>query len=519
MNRLRYVLCLALQVPWALASPVVLANGEETLSGITEFASSSGVPALLEYAQQHPQPIDSTLSLQSSEPENKAPTIAAAAAQKRLMNTIKAQQKLLGQQSGEMTQLKAQLAKLSAESAPMREQTTQLKELQHQLATAQVQLADSVHQIASLKLQQAESEKPRLVMQALQLQNDTLMAQVKAAEIKINQAEGLRAQLTALKAQQQTSQQSLSHQAGQLTALNQQLAEGQLQLSEGKKQQDATEAELQLKTQQRDALSQRIQALTKQFEGNQKQLKETSSQLTVVNAQLAAAKLKPDLKTTAAQQAYTAGVSMGHDALKLLLARDAQGLKLDHDIVLSGFRDTFSDTVVLSEDARNKVLQGTAEALNQHMTTIRTKALADGDRYRAEFARRKGVVQDNGVYSLVEYAGMGSINADDIVDVVMKESLPDGTVTVDMETSGRIMSQPLKAYPPVFRQALSKLGNHGAITLVVPPDQAYGDKGIPPRIPPGSTMTYSVRIMDVTPPGQASDAKSTPAEPATKVSK
>ncbi|WP_431225207.1 FKBP-type peptidyl-prolyl cis-trans isomerase [Serratia sp. L9] len=36
--------------------------------------------------------------------------------------------------------------------------------------------------------------------------------------------------------------------------------------------------------------------------------------------------------------------------------------------------------------------------------------------------------------------------------------------------------------------------------MVVPPTLAYGDKGLPPDIPPGSTMVYNVKILDVVAP-------------------
>lgn len=683
MNRIRYALFLALQAPWVLAMPVAQASGEDTLSGITQPAPDSGLPALLEYAQQHPQSLDVVPTPSSAVPVNKTPATETFAAQKRLMKTVKAQQKLLGQQVTEITQLKAQLTQSPDVIAASTEQAAQLQALQRNATVTQQQLTESTQQIAALKTQQVTAEKTQLMVKALQLKNDTLAAQLRtqqqasqviadqktaqlvtmkkqwvndqqqfqvkqqtndklAAELttltlqqqksdsshieqlttlkkqandggqqlrtKSQQLEKLTIELASVKAQQnkvtadngtttaaqvtkitqlenrlsvalqrqQDGQAIQNQQTTQLEALKKQLAEGLQQLqakkqvnekvtteltalkaqvdkdsamavtqvtalqaslssanqaikqaqdnlvaqqTDAKKHQDALSTQLQEVVKQNATLAQSNQALTQQRDGEQRQLKDTATQLSALTAQLATAKLKPNLKTAAAQQAYTAGVSMGSDALGLLRMRDAQGVTLDHNIVLSGIRDTFSGAIALDEKARNKALFDTMTALNQHMTAMKTQSLADGKRYLTEFLHRKGVVQENGIYSLVEYAGVGAINPDDVVDVVMKESLPDGTVTVDMESSGRIMSQPLKAYPPVFRQALSRLGNHGAMTLVVPPEKAYGDKGVPPRIPPDATMTYSVRIMDVTPPGTDSKAQAAPTEPVAKKAK
>ncbi|HHV3846412.1 FKBP-type peptidyl-prolyl cis-trans isomerase, partial [Klebsiella pneumoniae] len=111
----------------------------------------------------------------------------------------------------------------------------------------------------------------------------------------------------------------------------------------------------------------------------------------------------------------------------------------------------------------------------------------------------KDVVFKEGVYSRVDYPGKGKISGNDLVTVVIKEMLTDGTVINDMEAKDQALTQKLDAYPPVFREPLKRLQNHGSVTLVVPPEKAYGSKGLPPKIPPGATMVYSVRIVDSQP--------------------
>ena len=42
--------------------------------------------------------------------------------------------------------------------------------------------------------------------------------------------------------------------------------------------------------------------------------------------------------------------------------------------------------------------------------------------------------------------------------------------------------------------------------LFIPPDLAYGDRGAPPVIEPGSMLIFQVELMEIVPPAQEADA-------------
>ncbi|WP_414671865.1 FKBP-type peptidyl-prolyl cis-trans isomerase N-terminal domain-containing protein [Klebsiella quasipneumoniae] len=199
------------------------------------------------------------------------------------------------------------------------------------------------------------------------------------------------------------------------------------------------------------------------------------------------------------QQAYAIGASMGTEALNVLTTRRTQGVNVDAGLVLQGIEDAFSGQLRLGEQERNKALFDISQQVFQNLNKIEQKNISAGQKYQQAFARKKGVVFKEGVYSRIDYPGKGKISGNDLVTVVIKEMLTDGTVINDMETKDQALTQKLDAYPPVFRGPLKRLQNHGSVTLVVPPDKAYGSKGLPPKIPPGSTMVYSVRIVDSQP--------------------
>ncbi len=199
------------------------------------------------------------------------------------------------------------------------------------------------------------------------------------------------------------------------------------------------------------------------------------------------------------QQAYAIGASMGTEALNVLTTRRTQGVNVDAGLVLQGIEDAFSGQLRLGEQERNKALFDISQQVFQNLNKIEQKNISAGQKYQQAFARKKGVVFKEGVYSRIDYPGKGKISGNDLVTVVIKEMLTDGTVINDMEAKDQALTQKLDAYPPVFRGPLKRLQNHGSVTLVVPPDKAYGSKGLPPKIPPGATMVYSVRIVDSQP--------------------
>lgn len=223
-------------------------------------------------------------------------------------------------------------------------------------------------------------------------------------------------------------------------------------------------------------------------------LKAEMADMPVVTAEM----LKPDDM----QQTYAAGVMLGRDMLNLQAAQQQLGLKTDNRILMAGIRDALNRKVLLNESVLDVALQRAEElAQKARLAVIREQKKA-GAAWLEKFRKQKGVKQaEGGFWYRSEYAGDGEfIRGDDtLVDVVVTEKLTDGTVVEDMDARGRVISQVLGEYPPVFREALMLMKNHGTMELVVPPELAYGDEGYPPKVPPGATMVYTLRVEEVKP--------------------
>lgn len=204
------------------------------------------------------------------------------------------------------------------------------------------------------------------------------------------------------------------------------------------------------------------------------------------------------LNSPRANQSYAAGVALGKDILLLQAERQNWGVTTDKTQVLAGVVDAFSGDYQLPLPELEQALQASEQQVNQaRQHTVKTQAQR-GQQFMTAFQQQKGAVQaESGFWYRIEAAGDGPIAPDAVVSVVVKETLTDGTVIQDMEASGARLSQPLADYPPLFREAIGLLKNHGTIMLVVPPEMAYGDKGYAPKVPPGATMVYTLRVADV----------------------
>lgn len=344
--------------------------------------------------------------------------------------------------------------------------------------------------LKTLREQQAEMGRQAQTIAALNAELQTLKQRPAVSEAASQELSRLQ---EALK-QQQTRWQE---QKAATTQTQQQLAQAGERLQSKESELQSTQQQLAKQHAELSTLTLQVNNGREQREAAERQARAGEEQLVALRAQLAKAQQPPVLDSAQQQQAYAVGTSLGADMVTLLANRAAQGVSLDRQLVLAGVNDAFSGKLLLDEKARNKALYDSAVVLNQNLQKEKAQALAAGKGYLASFKKKGGMPLDNGTWYQIEYPGNGKIEANSTVDVVIKESLPDGTVIGDMESSGKVLSQRLDAYPAVFRAALEKLQNHGSLLLVVPPEKAYGDRGLPPKIPPGSTMIYQIRIVNV----------------------
>lgn len=193
---------------------------------------------------------------------------------------------------------------------------------------------------------------------------------------------------------------------------------------------------------------------------------------------------------------YATGVAFGREMASALLANTAIGIKNDKTTVIAGITGVLSGKMIFSN---KQVEEGMARA-QMSARRARDKTLAiqseKGQEAIRAFKKLPGVLtEDNGVLYRIVHSGDGKPDDNNHLRVVVRESLADGTVIQDMFRDGTALSQPISQFPPVFQPILHKLKINGEAALLVPPELAYGENGYPPKIPPGATMRYDIKIV------------------------
>lgn len=81
-----------------------------------------------------------------------------------------------------------------------------------------------------------------------------------------------------------------------------------------------------------------------------------------------------------------------------------------------------------------------------------------GETYIAKFSKQKGVEKSSmELWYRIDYSSKGALAKDAVVGVVVKEKLTYGSAIKNMELNGKVLSQQLSVYPPLFRKAITMI--------------------------------------------------------------
>lgn len=471
------------------------------------WAEDSSIPGILQYAMKHQesQPESAPATKKGSEePNQRAVKTPRAGRLDGLPLTVITLKRRLQQQEQEMSQLRLENRQLrsvkpvpalpdrSAEIAGLQKRAEQAESTVSQLKASMDGLSGQLKQV------QQGAEHDRTVQLATVID---LKQQLAAAVLAKQPSSETTTRETALTKRAEKAEQEASALKRSTVALNQSVASLTTQVADLQAQgsnaatreatlaQRAEKAEQEVGTLKASAL-----ALNQNIASLATRVSDLTGQLAQMPVMTSEALNVPEVR-----QSYATGVMAGQDIHNSQLP----GLKTDERALIAGIRDALNQKVLLNTDALQAALNGAQDQAQQVVKNTLQVQKTAGEAYTASFRQRnKGVKQDkSGFWYHMDYAGDGPPIAGDetSVEVVVTEKLVDGTVVEDMDASGRSLTLALSDFPPLFRSALVLMKNHGAMTLVAPPQLAYGDAGYPPKVPPGATMVYRLRVDNVKP--------------------
>jgi FKBP-type peptidyl-prolyl cis-trans isomerase FklB len=206
---------------------------------------------------------------------------------------------------------------------------------------------------------------------------------------------------------------------------------------------------------------------------------------------------KAQLKDQKGKESYSLGYQFG-TSLKM------QGVDIDLDVYLSAIRDALEgkQPQMSAEEMQRTVMgirQRTAAAQQKALSEQGEKNLADGKAFLAENAKKQGVkTTPSGLQYKVLSEGKGKTpKKSDTVTVHYRGTLINGTEFDSSLSKGQPATFKVDGVIPGWTEALQMMKEGSKWQLFIPPQLAYGERGMPPRILPQSTLVFEVELISV----------------------
>ena len=140
-----------------------------------------------------------------------------------------------------------------------------------------------------------------------------------------------------------------------------------------------------------------------------------------------------------------------------------------------------------------------AEFGQSRVSAVRDQQVGLGKAFEAEAAAEEGAMKTaSGAIVIPINAGTGPMpTAADTVKVHYHGTLIDGSVFDSSVDRGTPATFPMNGVIKCWTEGLQKIKVGGKARLVCPADVAYGDRGSPPKIKPGSTLVFEVELLEI----------------------
>ena len=206
---------------------------------------------------------------------------------------------------------------------------------------------------------------------------------------------------------------------------------------------------------------------------------------------------KADLQTEEQKFSYAMGLSLGKYFKEL-------EEKFDLNLVQDGIKDGYDGEKVLLTDAESQEIQQAFSKRQHDKQVQKTVAMIQKNRKAADefLAANKG---KNGVkttasglqYKVVKEGKGAKPTAEDMVRVHYKGRTIAGEEFDSSFKRNEPAELKVNQVIPGWQEALLLMPVGSAFELYLPPYLAYGDRGAPPVIEPGSLLIFDVELLDI----------------------
>jgi len=143
--------------------------------------------------------------------------------------------------------------------------------------------------------------------------------------------------------------------------------------------------------------------------------------------------------------------------------------------------------------------QRLAELFHERQSRGAEAEKAASNDWVASYASRPGAVKTpSGLVFIETKAGSGPRpEKTDTVRVHYHGTLRDGTVFDSSVDRGTPAEFPLNRVIPCWTEAIQRMSVGGKAELICPSSIAYGDRGAPPKIPPGAALHFDVELLAI----------------------
>ncbi len=208
-------------------------------------------------------------------------------------------------------------------------------------------------------------------------------------------------------------------------------------------------------------------------------------------------KKKLDLKDQKEKESYSLGFQFGKN-MKF------QETEIDFGVYMSGLRDALEGKGprMTQEDMRstiNALQKRLAEAQQKFRKDQAEKNLAEGKAFLEENGKKEGVTTlPSGLQYKVLAEGSGRTpQKSDMVTVHYRGTLLNGTEFDSSHSRGQPQVFRVDGVIPGWTEALQLMKDGAKWQLFIPAELAYGERGIPQRIPPNSTLIFEIELISI----------------------